>query len=257
MIGSAAKAYLFLLRVRAVYGNSKLVTLFVGLGWFVVVCMRMTVAYMIDSSVSPTRPTNSKTLPSAYSQTRDQPMEQTGRCAVTSLGPLPIFSIWLNMAYDTCIFISISVRLTSHAKPITTPWIPSFVRGYGLPYTMRHILQDGQIYYLCVAILVTPFCGFGLNFPSITVFFTLLAAIIAVLPVSPIYQASFPLPGVVMEMIMTCKVFRAMILRPLHSVQNVNVSAAPVEASTTAMTTFEFDTVLEHRIRTMNIEYDH
>lgn len=68
MIGSAAKAYLFLLRVRAVYGNSKLVTLFVGAGWLVVVCTRVTAAYIVHSSVSPTRLTHFKPRLSTYMQ---------------------------------------------------------------------------------------------------------------------------------------------------------------------------------------------
>ncbi|KZP07931.1 hypothetical protein FIBSPDRAFT_992785 [Athelia psychrophila] len=216
MTGAAAKAYLFLLRVRAVYDNSTLVKSISGVAFLAVVCARITIAYMVRSS----------------------PQEQTGRCAVTDVGPLPKFSLWLTVAYDTCIFLSISVRLTSHAKSITTPWIPSFVRGHGLPHTMRHVLQDGQIYY------------------CITIFFSLLAAVLAVAPVGPIYQAAFTLPGFVMEVTMACRVFHAMILRSLDRAQtvDVNLPTAQAGARTTAMSLFELDTVLEHRIRTMNID---
>lgn len=89
-------------------------------------------------------------------------------------------------------------------------------------------------------------------------FFTLLSAIIAVSPVGAIYQAIFTEPGYVIEVIMTCKIFRAMILRSLDRDQNVdtNLSLAPAEARTTATSIFELDTVLEHRIRTMNIGYE-
>ncbi|KZP07934.1 hypothetical protein FIBSPDRAFT_762152 [Athelia psychrophila] len=216
MTGGAAKSYLFLLRVRAVYDNSKLVKLVSGVAFLAIVCARMTVAYMVHSS----------------------PQEQTGRCAVTKMGPLPKFSLWLTVAYDTCIFLSISVRLTSHANSISTPWIPSFVRGHGLPHTMRHILQDGHIYY------------------SITIFFSLLVAVLAVAPVGPIYQAAPTLPAFVIEVTMTCRVFRAMILRSLDRAQpiDVNLPTAQAGARTTAMSLFELDTVLEHRIRTMNID---
>ncbi|KZP23716.1 hypothetical protein FIBSPDRAFT_1013563 [Athelia psychrophila] len=218
MTGSAAKTYLFLIRIRAIYGNTKIVTFLSGVAWLAVVCARMTVAFRIQVS----------------------PMVHTGRCAVTNMGSIPIFSIWLNLAYDTCIFLLISVRLTSYTKFRRTPGIPSFIRGYGLPHTMRHLLQDGQFYYF------------------ITMFFTLLAAVIAVSAVSPIYQAIFSVPAYAIEVIMTCKIFRAMILRSLDRAQDVdiNLSAVPAESSTTAMSIFELDTVLEHRIRTMNIEYE-
>ncbi|KZP09533.1 hypothetical protein FIBSPDRAFT_759778 [Athelia psychrophila] len=215
MTGGAAKSYLFLLRVRAVYDNSKLVKLVSGVAFLAIVCARMTVAYMVHSS----------------------PQEQTGRCAVTKMGPLPKFSLWLTVAYDTCIFLSISVRLTSHANSISTPWIPSFVRGHGLPHTMRHILQDGHIYY------------------SITIFFSLLSAVLAIAPVGPIYQAVPTLPAFVIEVTMTCRVFRAMILRSLDRAQtgDVNLPTAQAGARTTAMSLFKLDTVLEHRIRTMTM----
>lgn len=52
MLASAAKAYLFLIRVRAIYGNSKLVTLLVGMGWLAVVSARMTVPSMVHTAVS-------------------------------------------------------------------------------------------------------------------------------------------------------------------------------------------------------------
>ncbi|KZP10668.1 hypothetical protein FIBSPDRAFT_200710 [Athelia psychrophila] len=210
--GSAAKAYLFLLRVRAIYGNSKIVTWLVGAGWLAVVSARMTIASMVHTS----------------------PLIQTGHCTVTKMETLPIISMWLNVAYDTCIFISISVRLTSYTKFTTTPWIPWFVRGYGLPHTMRHLLQDGQFYY------------------CITMFFTVLAAVIAVSPVGPIYQTIFAVPAFAIEIIMTCKIFRAMLLRSLRLVENV--PAAQAEVYTTAMSIFEADTSMELRIRTMNTE---
>lgn len=123
---------------------------------------------------------------------------------------------------------------------------------------MRHILQDGQFYYSYVVILVTAFCGFKGNVSSITIFFTLLAAVTVVSPVGPIYQVAFMVPAFAMELIMTCKVFRATILRSLDRAQSIDIdlSAARMEAHTTAMSIFELDTVLEHRLR-MNIECEY
>lgn len=51
-VGSAAKSYMFLVRLRAVYGNSKLVKWFVGMGWLAVVAIRTTVAFMVQTAVS-------------------------------------------------------------------------------------------------------------------------------------------------------------------------------------------------------------
>ncbi|KZP12863.1 hypothetical protein FIBSPDRAFT_1049789 [Athelia psychrophila] len=213
--GMAAKAYLFLLRVRAVYDNSKLVTLVSGVGWLVMVFARMKFAFVINTSL----------------------LNQIGHCAVNDLGSLPTF-LWLNVAYDTCIFVSISVRLASHTKFTGTPWILSCIRGYGLPPTMRHLLQDGQKYY------------------GITTLFTLLAAVLAVSPVNPVYQTMFPAPAFAVETVMACQVFRAMILRSLRPVQNVDSSVASAEAHTTGMSIFELDTSLELRIRTTNTEHE-
>ncbi|KZP12873.1 hypothetical protein FIBSPDRAFT_936683 [Athelia psychrophila] len=166
------------------------------------------------------------------------PLTQTGHCATIDVGSIQIFSVGLNVAYDTCIFVSSSVRLASHANLTGTPRIASFIRGYGLPPTMRHLLQDGQKYY------------------GITVLFILIAVVIAVSPVNPIYKPMSLAPAFAIETVMTCKVFRAMILRSLHPIQAIDLSVAPAEAHTTAMSIFELDTVMELRIRRTNTEHE-
>ncbi|KZP18407.1 hypothetical protein FIBSPDRAFT_792065 [Athelia psychrophila] len=195
VLGNAAKAYIFFLRVRAVYFNSKLVTAFVGVGSFVMVCARMTIGLWVQSS----------------------PLGQTGYCTVTSIGSLPIISLWLNVVYDTCIFILTSVRLTSYSATTTAPGRLYHIRGYGLPHTMRTLLQDGQLYYF------------------ITIVSVLSAAVIALLPVGIIYKAAFTVPAVVTETIMTCKVFRAMLIRSLSINQNVSVAPAESHLNDTEM----------------------
>ncbi|KZP13009.1 hypothetical protein FIBSPDRAFT_1049715 [Athelia psychrophila] len=186
VIGSACKGYLFLLRVRAVYGKSLPVTLCVGAGWLLVVGSRLTIALLIHTT----------------------PLGHTGYCIVTGMGSLPIISIslWLNFAYDTCIFISISVRLTSYTTTTAGPWILTFVRGYGLPLFLS---------------VLRSFKG---NVFSTNLVATLLAAIIAMSPVGPIYQAIFTVPATVTETIMTCKVFRAMFLRSFE-VHDQNITS--------------------------------
>lgn len=52
MIAIAAKAYLFLLRVRAVYGKSRIATVLLAVGWIIVVGSRMGLEFVISISVS-------------------------------------------------------------------------------------------------------------------------------------------------------------------------------------------------------------
>ncbi|KZP10686.1 hypothetical protein FIBSPDRAFT_962882 [Athelia psychrophila] len=177
-IGSASKAYLFLLRVRAVYGGSKLATVCVVTGGLAVVLTRIVGTSMVHTS----------------------PLGNTRICGVTNVVLLPVISLWLNVAYDTFIFVSISVRLISHTTSTTNYGILWFVRGHGLPRTMRHLLQDGQLYYF------------------VTLIFMLLAAVMAGdIRVGPILQVIFTVPSGVVETILTCKVFRDMILRSLDT----------------------------------------
>ncbi|KZP15548.1 hypothetical protein FIBSPDRAFT_1048057 [Athelia psychrophila] len=213
LVGNAAKAYLFLLRVRAVYGNSKLVTLCVWAGACVLVGSRLAGMFLV----------------------RISPSGHTGYCQVNAMGSLSAVALWVNSAYDTCVFAAISVRLTSMST--TTFGTLSAIRGYGLPHTMRHILRDGQLYYITV------------------IAFMLLAAIMAVLPqASPVYQAAFTIPPFAMESNMVCKMFRAMIIRSLDIDPNGALSLA--EACTNAMSSFEHATTLELDTRVMNVDLE-
>lgn len=56
------------------------------------------------------------------------------------------------------------------------------------------------------------------------------AAVIVVSPVSPIFQAIFTVPATVTESIMTCKVFRDMILRSLSTDQNLPLTIMELDA---------------------------
>ncbi|KZP07485.1 hypothetical protein FIBSPDRAFT_803978 [Athelia psychrophila] len=202
-IGNAAKSCLFFMRVRAIYSNSKLVTVIAGVGWLGVVCARATVAFLIHTSPVP---------------------GQTGYCAVSGFASITVIALWLNWAYDTCIYVAISVRLTSYTPSSTNSRNLSFLRGDGLPHTMRHLLNDGHVYYFT------------------TIFFTLLAAIITIIPqIGPTFRGSFTIPAFAIETNMTCKVFREMILR--SGDVDHNVFLTPVETHTT-VTSFEL-TALE------------
>ncbi|KZP05396.1 hypothetical protein FIBSPDRAFT_967317 [Athelia psychrophila] len=205
VIGTGSKAYLLLLRVRAVYRNSKLVTFWVGAGLLVLVGTRLASMFLVHIS----------------------PLGHTGYCAVTHVGSLGVMSLWMNWAYDTCIFVAISIRLNSHATSAANSGILSLVHGYGLPRTMRLFLQDGHVYYFTV------------------ISFMLFSAIMAVSPhVSPVYQSAFTVPTTVIETNMVCKMFRSMIMHSLDP----NGSLAPAE-----MSGFELDTSVALGMRTMDV----
>lgn len=197
-VGSAAKSCLFLLRVRAVYRNSKLVTVLAGIGWLAVVCTWPMVAHLVHTYYV-------------------GPIEY---CTVSGFASITVLSLWLNLAYDTCIYVAISTRLIRDTKPAIKSRISVLIRGSGLPRTMRYLLRDGHIYYFT------------------TIFFTLLACIISVMPqFGPIFRTSFTVPAFVIETIMACKVFRAVILRSDHT-----VAVAPTETSTLELTILERQT---------------
>ncbi|KZP10669.1 hypothetical protein FIBSPDRAFT_937898 [Athelia psychrophila] len=231
-VGSAAKSYMFLLRLRAVYGNSKLVKLFVGVGWLAVVGTRMTIAFMISTS----------------------PVGQAGYCTITNTALPPVLSMWVNVAYDTCIFVAISARITSYRAFTAKAWTSYFFRGHGLPLAMRHLLQEGRHYYVFVSFPITTMCGFNVKIFSTTVIFALSSAIlgVAMAPVSPVFQAVWAVPAFGIETNMTCKVFRKMALRSVGGAQNR--SAAPVEAWTTGgLSVVEIET-FELQTQTTDIE---
>ncbi|KZP30922.1 hypothetical protein FIBSPDRAFT_849929 [Athelia psychrophila] len=225
-IGTAAKSWLFLMRVRAIYSNSKLVTVIAGVGWLGVVGTRATVAFLVHASPVP---------------------GHTGFCAISGFALIPVIALWLNWAYDTCIYIAISVKLTSYTTSSTNSRNLSSFRGDGLPHTMRHLLNDGHAYYLYVFAISPVSYGIKRTIFSTTIFFILFAAIITVSSqTGPTIRASFSITAFAIETNMTCKIFRAMILRSVDVDHNVFLT--PVETHTTA-TSFEL-TALELQTQT-------
>lgn len=67
---------------------------------------------------------------------------------MTHTGFTPGLSLWLNLAYDTGVFVAISVRLSSYRLLPSNASLLSSFRGDGLPLAMRYFLRDGQLYYL-------------------------------------------------------------------------------------------------------------
>lgn len=79
---------------------------------------------------------------------------------MTYTGFTPGLSLWLNLAYDTCVFVAISVRLSSYQPLSSRASFLSCFRGDGLPLAMRYFLRDGQLYYLFASFLIPFFVLF-------------------------------------------------------------------------------------------------
>ncbi|KZP10714.1 hypothetical protein FIBSPDRAFT_707244, partial [Athelia psychrophila] len=168
IVAGSAKSFLFFLRVRAVYGKSRLVTFCFGAGWLAVVTTRTMV-------------------PLSYRALR---IGTTRQCSSNATGPWTLVALWVNLAYDTAVFISISARLASYTNLATKHRIRTFLRGKGLPSLAHTLLRGGQLFYFT------------------TVGISLLASIMCTAPVSFIYKTIWALPALIIEVIMACKVFR-------------------------------------------------
>lgn len=174
-----------------------------------------------------------------------------------SMGSLSAVSLWLNWAYGTSIFITISARLTSHTTSTTTFGIlsESLLRGCGLPRTMRHLLQDGQTFCMYVPVLIPALGRFNEAIISTALAFILLTTTITISPqVGPIYQAAFAIPQIAIESNMVCKMLRAMIIHSLDVDQRGSLALAEGYASATKA--FDLNTILELDARMMNAEHE-
>lgn len=121
---------------------------------------------------------------------------------------------------------------------------------------MRHLLQDEQLYYMCVLILILILGSLNETIVSTVLAFMLLAAIIAVEPtVGSIFQSAFTIPTIAMESNMACKMFRDMVTRSLDIDRNRSLGLT--EACANAMSSFELATLqLDTRLTNEPLDCD-
>ena len=208
--GTAGNGFLFLLRVRAVYEGSTIVTLGFGLWWMAVIGTTFLYSFGV----------------------RAEHLPHSSMCMISSAQSWSTASLWVNAVYDTCIFVAISVRIVSfaiHPPPVDTHHHRSnstskhaqvegnwraFTFGNGLPRVCRELLRGGQLFYLCVSFLSS--CrsrpDLFIKYGSVTIGFTLLGSSMSLAPVTPVLRAGFMAPALGMSTIMTCRVFRGIAL---------------------------------------------
>lgn len=169
------------------------------------------------------------------------------QCTQNATGSWTLATLWVNLAYDTAVFIAVSTRLASYANLTTKNRIRTFLRGerlshFKLVYTL---LRGGQLFYVCVATLF-PASRFPLRlYRSTTVGLSLLASIMGSVPDSVIYKSILPLPALVIEVIMACKVFRSAMLETTEASDSGNETELPRRHSTTDVGRTENGTIIE------------
>lgn len=149
VLATAANFYLFFLRVRAVYENARSITIIFGAWWLALIGTTLVFPFSISTSVSTLHCQSMHNLiPILFSFL--QHLASTGHCYVSTLESWTTISMWVNMGYDTSIFLAISCRIVSYSVAGRAPnrRVISSFRGDGLPRMCRDLLHQGQLYYL-------------------------------------------------------------------------------------------------------------
>ena len=135
VIAMSSSSALFFFRVKAVYSDNRLITVFFGFLWFTLFGL----SFIIPSAVKGTH------------------IGTTQWCIITSVAPYGSAPIVLNTVNDTLVFIAISVRLVSSSSASDSfgARMKSFWLGHGLPGLSRGLLRGGQLYYLSVTSFMT------------------------------------------------------------------------------------------------------
>ncbi|KZP15856.1 hypothetical protein FIBSPDRAFT_1047913 [Athelia psychrophila] len=134
-VSVVSTSFLFLLRVRAVYLNSKFITILFGTFWLVTALLNVLQATSLHGEIIP----------------------GTQMCTYLESEHFIIPSITTFVAgfiNDTLIFLAITFRLSTDARTDET-WRSRFlsvVKGKGLYRLSRSLLISGQVYYLAVII---------------------------------------------------------------------------------------------------------
>ncbi|KAK7681909.1 hypothetical protein QCA50_014871 [Cerrena zonata] len=173
---------LFVFRVRAVYFNSRKVTIIFSVLWLT---------------------TLTQLIPPIVSVMQIHPGDGWADCdAILNMKPWVIIGFILTAIFDTAVFVAISMQVLGFTGEVHTrkERMSSFLNGKELGNLTRSVLQTGQLYYL-VTIVVDCIAIAGLV-PSDSL--------------SEPVRAAFALIGVVLQNITACAVFRLVKLRTIR-----------------------------------------
>jgi hypothetical protein len=130
ILAAPSTSALFFFRVRAIYYNNKIITVFFGVFWLSL----LGVCFLLPESIS-----------AAHIGT-------TKKCIITGITRYVSITVLAHAAFDTLVFLTISARIISFSMVGNTysARIKSFFRGDGLPSLTRSLLLGGQAYYVLV-----------------------------------------------------------------------------------------------------------
>ncbi|KAF8166734.1 hypothetical protein K438DRAFT_1856840 [Mycena galopus ATCC 62051] len=176
-ISIPSTSLLFFFRVRAIYGDARMVTIIFGLMWVVVLATCIMIPFATGGvNIGTTR-----------------------YFIVGELAPSAVIVGIAPAVFDTTVFIAISYRLIGNTHTEYS-WIEkarTFLTGAYLPSFSKSLLVDGQVYYM------------------ITVVSNTVTAIMACRPPIGIAYRSLPvLPNVMLTSVMACRVYRHTRLNP-------------------------------------------
>ncbi|KAJ7284421.1 hypothetical protein C8J57DRAFT_1216857 [Mycena rebaudengoi] len=171
-VGLSATCLLFFFRVRAIYSNSRSITIIFGLLWLAVLGASITVP--IGAGAVHLGPTN--------------------YCLITEVAPYVGASSILVTVHDTAVFFAISYRLMANsyvAHPTSRDRFGAFISGAYLPAFSKALFIDGQVYYM------------------ISVVSNIVVAVMVYAPaLDPVQHGILALPNAMLTSVMACRVYR-------------------------------------------------
>ncbi|EJD43639.1 hypothetical protein AURDEDRAFT_137862 [Auricularia subglabra TFB-10046 SS5] len=172
-IAVPSTSFLFFLRLRAIFMDSRIVVGFFAFLWFSTLAGSMTVPFAV----------------------RGGHIGTTNRCINVEVQSFSSAAPVTNTVHSTLVFIAVSIRLlyTSSSRLTDQSRLRSFVMGETSSGSRisRALLQGGQLYYVATV---------GLNIVTV---------VMVLAPTVPaVFHAMFTVPNVALENSMACRVFR-------------------------------------------------
>jgi hypothetical protein len=190
---------LFFLRVRAVYCNKRIITVFFGLLWLILfgLCFIVPLA------------------------TKAGHMGRTQICTIIQIDHYIIIPLLVQVVFDTLVFLAISLRLLSFSIVGDTfgARVRSCLRGDGLPSLSRSLLYGGQVYYSSVTSSHDRHTLMFLCSAAISLDIALVVMIFSPV-VPPLYPCMFFMSHLALDSAMACRVFRGIKLGYIQDVDD-------------------------------------
>jgi hypothetical protein len=180
-------AFLFFLRVRAVYPRNRLVISAFGLLWLGVFGSSFVVPLKVAEGIH---------------------IGTTNQCILTQVSRIAVAPVAANMALNLLVFVAVPWRLAViHQSTKSRFW--RFFKGEGMSPMSSMVIKSGQLYYLYVLVVS------GAQDPSltqlfrVTLGFNIVVVIMFVAPgVPPVLRAILTVPHLALENSMATRVFR-------------------------------------------------